>query len=131
MVPVIEPGVMNKIVAALSTRYSKPVPVIRPCITEPIHEYGTVKITIGGADTLHASGIGSRGPDRRDATFVRVRSLQFSSEQPCYSLLCSTSFRSIGIKRIVTSLQTTKQRLSTGSSSTYIRYSCPNLASWA
>jgi hypothetical protein len=69
----VEPGIMNKVVAALATRYSTSVDVVRRCITAPIHEYGTVKITIGGADTLRSSGIGSRGPDRRDGTFVRVR----------------------------------------------------------
>jgi hypothetical protein len=77
--PTVEAGIMSKVLAALSTRYSlspsRPIPVsiVRACLTEPIHEYGTMKITIGGADTLHASKMGSRGPDRRDATFVRVR----------------------------------------------------------
>jgi hypothetical protein len=76
--PSVEAGVMSKLLAALSTRYSSspnrpiPVSVIRACLKKPIHEYGTIKISIGGADTLHASKIGSRGPDRRDATFVRV-----------------------------------------------------------
>jgi hypothetical protein len=63
---------MSKLMAALATRYDSDVATVRSCITEPIHEYSTVKIMLGGADTLHASGIGSRRPDRRDATHVRV-----------------------------------------------------------
>jgi hypothetical protein len=68
--PTNSPGNMSKLEAALAKRYSLDIATVCSCITNPIHEYSTIKITLGGDDTLHASGIGSQHSDRHDATDV-------------------------------------------------------------
>jgi hypothetical protein len=70
------PGVLNQIIAALATRYSTTVTVIRKhLIVDQIEEWGKVRRTDGG-DTMNTSSMATSAEDRRDATFVRVSPLQ-------------------------------------------------------
>jgi hypothetical protein len=74
--------VLNKIIAALATRYSTTVAVIRKHVAvDQIEEWGKVR-RIDGGDTMNASALMSSTEDRRDATFVRV-SAPYVSRHTC------------------------------------------------
>jgi hypothetical protein len=62
-------------VAALSTRFQKPVGTIRRHLNDAvIEEWGKVRrIDSDAGDTMSASLLGTSRDDSRDATYVRVR----------------------------------------------------------
>jgi hypothetical protein len=65
---------MNKILAALATRFDTTVSAIRLHISpELIEQFGKVRHFDG--DTMVASALAKPRNDTRDATFVRVRTV--------------------------------------------------------
>jgi hypothetical protein len=70
----LSPALKALVIGSLSQRYQVDRDVIHQYLGN-IEEYGTVSITLGGADTLHAFAVGSHPLDWRDNTFVRVSDL--------------------------------------------------------
>jgi hypothetical protein len=70
----VERGMLDKIVAALRTRFNVSLANARKIITPArIREYGKVQRLEGGDTMYAASLVRTAGEDRRDATYVRVR----------------------------------------------------------
>jgi hypothetical protein len=85
-------SLINKIMAALATRLDVTVPVIRQHINiDVVKQFG--KVRHPGGDTIVAHGLSTPRSDTRDATFVRVRAINFFGYLLAHSLTDSQSMK--------------------------------------
>ena len=64
---------LNRIAAAIATKYSVNKTVARKFVPSVIDQYGKIRRTDSDdGDTMVASQTGKKSVDRRDATFIRV-----------------------------------------------------------
>jgi hypothetical protein len=66
-------GIKSLLIGSLAQRFNiTDQEVICAHMMEPIEQWGSVEITLGGADTLHTNGMVYKAHDWRDNTFVQV-----------------------------------------------------------